>query len=539
MMSPVKKQLRVTWGTFFSKFSGLTPVQEKVIPQILKKRNLLVISPTASGKTEAVTAPVCEMVLSGHLPPNNLYILYIAPTKALVNDLFERLNSRITGLGIFCERKTGDHSYYLKKGKYDNNQIPGFLFTTPESLDSVLCRSPDILKTVRFVIIDEIHVLDSTARGDQLRVLLNRLSRIADSYQTILMSATVADPEGVAGRYTDKFKVVNEGKNKKEFQTKIFYVSSPAEIYETMKSENLKKVLIFCNSRSGAENCSLVMKDVYPQKNCVVTHHGSISKTEREHTEAFMRNTSYGICVSTNTLEVGIDIGNIDAVVLYDVPKNVSSFIQKIGRAGRRSGNRCVLMNCRNERDKELFEEYYERAVTIGPDYVEYYIDPTVVVQQIFSIVASSPSGISYENVIRVFNGFCSRDLVDFIMGHLIENGWILNRNNRLFASTEIMDMYEKGTVHSNVPNSIDAVVINNHTKQEIGRIFYYADSKYFLLGGNVWEVVNVSRSRVYAVPSRKEYADAVFSSHGGSPFSGYMPPKIPVDLITDELNDD
>lgn len=162
------QRLKRAKGPFFSRFGGkLTPIQIQTIPKILEGLNVVISSPTASGKTEAVMAPLAERFLVEHW--HDLAVLYIVPTRALANDSLARIEGPLGDMGITCVLKHGD------KPNLPSSALPNCLITTPESLDSLIARRSDIFTSLRAVVLDEIHLLDNTARGDQLRFLLRRL----------------------------------------------------------------------------------------------------------------------------------------------------------------------------------------------------------------------------------------------------------------------------------------------------------------------------------------------------------------------------
>jgi len=169
----IKKKLSRAWNTFFSKFEKLLEIQLKAIPVVLERKNAIVVSSTASGKTEAVVAPLIERFLREEW--KNLAILYISPTKALVNDIYYRLNGQLEELEVSVSIKTGDNP------QFNPNKPPNFLITTPESFDSLLCRHPGSFNDIKAVVLDELHLLDNTYRGDQLRLLLKRLKCTAET----------------------------------------------------------------------------------------------------------------------------------------------------------------------------------------------------------------------------------------------------------------------------------------------------------------------------------------------------------------------
>ena len=192
----IRRHLKYAWVPFFSRFGKLTPVQIETIPKILDGINVVVMSPTASGKTEAVVAPVAELFISRQW--KELAILYVVPTRALANDTLARIEGPLRDMGIATVLKHGDKPYL-------SGYLPNCLITTPESLDSLICRRPKIFATLRAVILDEIHLLNNTYRGDQLRLLLHRLKKLAfdASFAVHLLSATLSEPYQVAQRYSE------------------------------------------------------------------------------------------------------------------------------------------------------------------------------------------------------------------------------------------------------------------------------------------------------------------------------------------------
>jgi ATP-dependent Lhr-like helicase len=204
----LKEQLPHTWSAFVGRFGRFTEIQSLAVEPLLAGKNCLLVSSTASGKTEAALMPLIERLkqTANHKTQNSLQLLYVVPTRALTRDLARRLKQPLEQLAIAMQIKTGDEPA-LKRSR-----PPQLLLTTPESLDSLLANRPRLLKDVGAVVLDEIHLLDNTARGDGLRILLNRLRRLrryafsrADSLtedvQFCALSATVSEPLAVAARY--------------------------------------------------------------------------------------------------------------------------------------------------------------------------------------------------------------------------------------------------------------------------------------------------------------------------------------------------
>lgn len=304
------------------------PIQLAAAKPLARAREVLLCAPTAAGKTEAWMVPIGERHLRVDDPTPR--VLIVSPTRALVNDLYRRLFPALTEAGIKIGRWTGDHK--------DGGRIQAATLLTPEGLDARLSRGTD-LSTITAVILDEIHVLDGSARGDQLRILLKRL-RARTSVQVVGASATVADPEGLAWRYLVDPEVVRAGAGR-SISGRIELSTEPAHIaaclHEAAKA-GFRKVLLFARSRNDVERLSRKLSGVAPFGANVVAHHGSLGRTERLSVEQRFLALPFALCVATSTLEMGIDIGDVDLVALHGVPSSAASLLQRIGRGGRREG---------------------------------------------------------------------------------------------------------------------------------------------------------------------------------------------------------
>ena len=197
----VRSMLPHVWGPFFGRFDSLREVQRSSVPVVLRGDNAMIIAPTASGKTEAIFAPLAERMISEGW--TGLSVLYISPTKALAEDIAQRLMDMVDGLDIQVGQRNGDTKTFNEKNPQN------ILVTTPESLDSLMSRKPECLRDIKAVVMDELHMLDGSYRGDQLRVLIRRLrEETATAPAFYATTATVADPEAMAARYMSDAKLV-------------------------------------------------------------------------------------------------------------------------------------------------------------------------------------------------------------------------------------------------------------------------------------------------------------------------------------------
>ncbi|UXD22465.1 hypothetical protein IPA_05060 [Ignicoccus pacificus DSM 13166] len=311
----------------------LTPIQQISIPTILRGFHTLIMAPTGSGKTEAALLPVASKMLDEGVF-GKLTVLYITPLRALNRDIGIRALSLFREIGMNVDVWHGDTPQSRRKRIME--QPPEVLVTTPESLNILLVnrKMRKHLRSVKYVIIDELHELMESKRGAELTVALERLSLIA-RFQRIGISATISNVE-VAKRFLGGPRYVVEVLDKSRKAPEIDVVIE--EGFENM----LKKVeemivnidgalLIFTNTRDTAEQIGKALKEKLGDK--VFVHHGSLSKSEREKVEKLIRSGKTKAVVATSSLELGIDVGSITHVIQFASPRRVTRLVQRIGRA--------------------------------------------------------------------------------------------------------------------------------------------------------------------------------------------------------------
>lgn len=316
------------------------------------KNNLLLASGTASGKTEAAFLPILTQLYNN--PSSSVGVLYISPLKSLINDQFERLQEMLDEVDIPVTKWHGDVDYNKKRKLVDCPQ--GILQITPESLESMLVhRKEDIPKLfgdLRYIVIDEVHHFMANERGLQLLSILQRIERLANCKPVrVGLSATLGDYCS-AGQWlnsdkTQKCIVPDVSNTRKRFRLRVEYfdfrddADGGEKYYEYIFRTTLgKKSIIFANSRYQTEYTIAMLKQMAKSKNMddiYRIHHGSISASLREQTEREMKNSDRELVTgATVTLELGVDIGRLDRVVQLQAPYSVSSFLQRLGRCGRR-----------------------------------------------------------------------------------------------------------------------------------------------------------------------------------------------------------
>lgn len=327
---------RRVFDSVFGNFSGLRPVQREAIPFLIGGQGTLIAAPTASGKTEAALAPLLSLAL--RVPSARPFALWVCPTRALVNDLRERIAPHFRRLELGLGVRTGEHKQGLKSK-------PAIVLTTPESLDVMLSsrRLAGSLSSVSAVVVDETHLFLHSARGLQLMMLLQRLEGLAGRrLLRIGLSATVAEPlraaAWLAGDGPELAVVGAAGSRELDLSILGAHDDGIARTVAAIGAglrRGRQKQLVFVNARNDADLLIERLEGALPGVPCYL-HFSSLPVSHREDVERRFKQFSLGVCVATSTLELGIDIGDVDATVLYGAPGSIASFLQRVGRGNRR-----------------------------------------------------------------------------------------------------------------------------------------------------------------------------------------------------------
>lgn len=325
---------------------SLRPVQDLTIEAILDGCNSVVLAPTAGGKTEAAIFPLLSRVLTENLKP--VSVLYVCPIRALLNNQEERLQSyaRMVGLEIF--KWHGDVSD-SRKQRFRESPAH-ILMTTPESFEVMMISARTdaraIFEGLSAVVIDEVHAFAADDRGAHLASLMERLvSMCGRDVQRIGLSATVGNPQVIGqwlqGSSRRPFRLVDPPRPKVDRGLRLDLCADIAEAAAGIgQLARGKKSLVFVESRSKAEKVAHALAGTGVE---VFIHHSSVSRADRTLAEEqFARGRNTAI-VCTSTMELGIDVGDLDQVFQVDAPASVASFLQRLGRTGRRANTRA---NC-------------------------------------------------------------------------------------------------------------------------------------------------------------------------------------------------
>ncbi len=318
------------------RWSDLRPVQEEAYLAVINGYDTLVMAGTAGGKSEAALIPVLDQLLSQAAPLP--LCLYVAPVRALINDIASRLDRLLTPLHLGGAVWHGDRH----EGWPDRDgDPPAVLCTTPESLQILLHGSRHLRPggSIRFCIIDEVHLLAGSSRGAQLLSSIEELEQLAGTHICrIGLSATIGNPETVvrwlsgAGRPA---RIVrgDTTPRAREFR---FLTGGDGELARQVTAlATDRRVLLFTPSRRKSEEIAGILRPTLPG---LMVHHAALSGSLRTGTEQVFSRNHAALIICTSTLELGLDIGDLDFVLQYGPPSSVSSLLQRLGRSGRRDG---------------------------------------------------------------------------------------------------------------------------------------------------------------------------------------------------------
>lgn len=505
---------------------GLRLLQERSVPPILAQQHALLIAPTAGGKTEAAMLPVLSRMLSEEW--RGVSVLYICPIKALLNNLESRLSHLAGLLGRSVQLWHGDIGQGDKARS--ERELPDILLTTPESLEGILVGSrrdhQRLLGSVRCVVIDELHAFAGDDRGWHLLALLERIQALSNqSIQRIGLSATVGTPQALldwmAGHAPGERALVHIQAPPADADLRVDYVGSLANaailISQLHRGE---KRLVFCDSRSRVEDLSIALRALGVD---VFVSHAALSADTRRQAEQAFADRQNCVIVATSTLELGLDVGDLDRVIQIDAPGSVASFLQRLGRTGRRSGGRRNMLFIATRDDglleslaiTQLFENGYVEQVNSPP--LPYHL----VVQQLFAMLFER--GLELEeqaflDLLRRVPGYA--EIIDaswtvirdhlIASGYLIRNGFLLSLGpeaERTFRGRGLADL----CVSFDSPRSFAAMQGNTL----LGNVDPLSLSNrkegpvLLALGGRSWRVASVdwARDRVYVEPADEKGA--------------------------------
>jgi len=452
-----------TFRAFYGAFPCLHPIQEQAIRPILKSRDLIIQSATGSGKTEAVLAPCLERIICSGLTESAIYIV---PTRALAFDIRRRFESvLIERLGLRFAIRTGDI-------KRTGGGCPDIMLTTPESLDVMLGSSNSDLRgfllRVNTVIIDEVHPFIHQYRGRQLVYVLQRLERrIGKQLQKIALSATIADPDVVIRflGFSPDTVLLTENVSRQILPRLIHLKNDEHELVTLLddlyREWNYRKILIFANSRGRCDKIFGLLNRQGQFMGMAELHYSNLNAKERQIVEKRFRQRARSVCIATSTLELGIDVGDVDAVILFEPPDSVATFLQRIGRSNRRQDTIHFWGICRGEQAGKQMLRFLALLRLASQGKVESPLPkylPSVLSQQVISCLYEKKrlSLAALQDLFSCRAGTDNDSILNDIFQSLLKKNWLKksDMNGLYTGGWQYRDALLEHRIWSNFPKN-------------------------------------------------------------------------------------
>ena len=520
-------------------FSNPTEPQKKAIPLILEGKNVLLIAPTATGKTEAAILPILSMFISS--PERNqpgIKIVYITPLRALNRDLMERLEWWCKKLDVGVAVRHGDTA--ISERSKQARRPPDMLITTPETLQAILPGKimRKHLRSVRWIVVDEVHEFACDKRGSQLSLGLERLRWVAGrDFQVVGLSATIGSPEKVARFLVGanrpceivkisiskdvKLEVVYAQPKKIDYviSTRLYTHPEVAARLRIMREliEKHNSVLLFTNTRSVAEVLASRFK-VWDVDFPVSIHHGSLSKPSRIWAERSLKDGQLKGLVCTSSLELGIDVGRIDLVIQYNSPRQVTRLVQRVGRSGHRVGRIPKGVIITMDSDDTL------EAMVIARKALNDELEPVLIPEKPYDALTHQVAGLLtqkrrwyYNEVLSMFReAYPYRNLTKEDLEKVLEYmhkrypriAWVSFEDQVFLRPQKLKHLYEYYFENlSMIPDEKQYLVIDQTTDTPVGILDEAFVAEYgepgikFIVRGSPWKIIDVYGDKIYVKP--------------------------------------
>lgn len=441
-------------------WKSLRPLQEHAIGPVLDGNHVLLLAPTAGGKTEAAVFPLLSRMLTEGW--SGLSVLYVCPIKALLNNLESRLRDYGALVGRRVDLWHGDVGAVRRRAIL--RERPDLLLTTPESIEVMLVSSRSdsrvLFQDLEAVVVDELHAFTGDDRGWHLLAVLERVRRLAGrEIQRLGLSATIGNPEALLewlapAASRPRRVVAPAGEAASSAHAQLDYVGSIRNAAKVVSALHRgEKRLVFCDSRARVESLAAALRGFGTE---TFVSHSSLGLDERRRSEEAFAQSRNCVIVATGTLELGIDVGDLDRVIQIDAPATVASFLQRLGRTGRRPG---TVRNC-------LFlatsDDGFLRASGLLRLWLDGHVEPVVPPPEPFHILAQQLLALSLQEgrigrrTWREWLGgmpaFCAMapkhldDIIEFMLarGMLHEDGGMLSmgvEGEHAFGRRHFMDL--------------------------------------------------------------------------------------------------
>jgi len=519
-------------------FGAPTDPQLKAIPEILAGKNVLLISPTASGKTEAAVLPVLSMYVTNRSDERGIKILYITPLRALNRDMLDRLEWWAKRLDLRIAVRHGDTEVRERTSQAKNP--PDMLIITPETLQAIMTGRvmKRHLNAVRYVIVDEVHELAEDKRGSQLALALERLRWITmRDFQIVGLSATIGTPEKVAnflvgnqreivtvrvpvGREI-RLKVTCPESDSKdsELASRLYTHPEVAARLKLMREliESHRSVILFTNTRAIAEILASRMK-VWDVDFPISIHHGSLAKPSRISAEQGLKNGELRGLVATSSLELGIDVGSVDFVIQYMSPRQVTRLIQRVGRSGHRVGRTADGVIIALDSDDTL------EAMVIARRALEEHLEPVTIPYKPLDVLAHQLVGLLIQKgrwyiheIMEIFTkAYPYRDLTEQDLINVLTYmhtryprlAWYSQQDSVILRPRRLKALYTYyfGKL-SMIPDEKQYLIVDQTNDDAVGVLDeafvaeYGEPGRKFIVRGSPWQMTSVRGDKIYVKP--------------------------------------
>jgi len=515
-------------------FGEFTEPQKRAIPFVVEGKNVLVIAPTGTGKTEAAFLPILDRLIreGGR---GGIRLLYISPLRALNRDLLDRLQWWCNRLDLKVSVRHGDTE--TKERGRQAMAPPDVMITTPETLQAILpgrILRKHLLR-VKWVVVDEVHELTNDKRGSQLTIALERLRRItAVEPQIIGLSATIGSPEKVAQFLVGKDRECEIVRVSVAKSTKLDVMLPEADERDSELAERLatfpevaarlrkikelidqqRSTLIFTNTRSEAEVLASKFR-VWDINMPVSIHHGSLAKSSRVETESSLKKGELKGVVCTSSLELGIDIGSVDLVVQYNSPRQVTRLLQRVGRAGHWVGGTSkgvvITMNSDDALESTVIARRGLREELEDVEIVTRPLD--VLAHQVAGLLLEDRS-LKLDEILDVVRGACPfsdlkeedlLEVLDYMSGRRPRFAMYIPEERLVLKPRPSDALYKYYFENlSMIPEERHYVVIDEEKDEAVGMLDEAFVAEYgepgvkFIERGRPWKIIQVYNEVVY-----------------------------------------
>ncbi|NWG09521.1 MAG: DEAD/DEAH box helicase [Nitrososphaerales archaeon] len=524
-------------------WAELTPIQRKAFPVILRERSALVIAPTGSGKTEAVVMPILSLLSYKEPKTRGIRMLYVTPLRALNRDIFRRIINYAEMDGLKAEIRHGDTPIAIRRKMVE--EPPDILITTPETLGILLVgkRLRLHLKSVEWIVIDELHELIGNERGAHLTISLEKIEALSnEQVKRVGLSATLGDPN-MAARFLSgvnrKCAILVDNSIRK-YEIKCNYIDGSLLdianfVLNHFKEMNEEKrtILLFTNTRDEAEFIGAILKAKSPEIPIEV-HHGSLSKEIRESAELKLRSGEASIVVCTSSLELGLDIGAVSLVVQLGSPRQAVKLMQRVGRSRHKLDTTALGMIVTNRLDDEL------EGTALIERVQKRWLENNQIHEKALDVLTHHLVGLSLngsfslKDALHIFKrAYPFRDVeaedLDSCLQVLKSQG-IINYDGEIVRRRQrTYDYYYENI--STIPDVQQFEVIDLSSKKTIGRLDHFFVGEYgepgktFVLKGSSWRIISIDdeKMELHVEPISKDLTTIPY-------WTGEL---IPVDLST------